>query len=142
MTKNVVGFVEHLLDAQPWVKPFALLKDGYHLHVFLFRWWRVLRKFREMLQIMMRDGLVRFVDKVGNDEADAAADSGTRRHHGDVVGARNEYIHSYDFWFPVVQPLHRFLGRLSMMMGAHCSGPTAMERREATKEKACGFGSS
>ena len=53
-------------------------------------------------------GRVREVDRVGNDEADAAAALGRKRVHHSVSVARGVVVRSCARWYPVVRDLHRF----------------------------------
>ena len=48
------------------------------------------------------------MDRIGNDEADAAADLGRRRVHHAVIYAWGMVNRSCARWYPVVQELHRF----------------------------------
>ena len=51
---------------------------------------------------------VREVDRVGNNEADAAAALGRRRVHHSISVARDVVARSCARWYPVVRDLHRF----------------------------------
>ena len=53
-------------------------------------------------------GRVREVDRVGNNEADAAAALGRERVHHSVSFARGVVAGSCARWYPVVRDLHRF----------------------------------
>ena len=53
-------------------------------------------------------GRVREVDRVGNDEADAAAALGRKRVHHSVSVARGVVARSCAHWYPAVRDLHRF----------------------------------
>ena len=53
-------------------------------------------------------GRVREVDRIGNNEADAAAALGKGRVHHSVAFAREAVTRSCARWYPVVRELHHF----------------------------------
>ena len=57
---------------------------------------------------MVLDGRVREVDRLGNDDADEAADFGRRRVGNPVIDARRNLSGVCGRWYPVLLDLHRF----------------------------------
>ena len=53
-------------------------------------------------------GRVREIDRIGNNEADAAAALGRRRVHHSVAWARRMVTRSCARWYPIVRELHHF----------------------------------
>ena len=53
-------------------------------------------------------GRVREVDRIGNNEADAAADLGRKRVHHSISDARRLVNRACARWFPLVCELHRY----------------------------------
>ena len=64
-------------------------------------------------EAMVRCGMVRELDRVGNDAADEAADFGRRRVDYQVIDARRNYAGLCKCWYPVVRDLHRFFIAIS-----------------------------
>ena len=58
---------------------------------------------------LVAQGRVREIDRIGNNEADAAADLGRKRVHCNIIDARRLVIGACAKWYPVVEDLHRFL---------------------------------
>ena len=89
-------------------------------------------------------GRVRLADKVGNDEADAAADLGRRHQSEMLTDDRRILLKVRNLWYPIVLQLHKFMiavarvpvrhyGRVVlavihlygiMVAGRRCAGPT------------------
>ena len=57
---------------------------------------------------LVAQGRVREVDRIGNNEADAAADLGRKRVHHAISDARRLVNRACARWYPVVRELHRF----------------------------------
>ena len=53
-------------------------------------------------------GRVREVDRIGNNEADAAADMGRRRVHDSITDARRLFNAACAHWYPIVKELQHF----------------------------------
>ena len=112
---NVVRHVSRIIDDGCTGKPFPLVNDGdLLLKVQQFVRWRgpgttAVSKVKghadEGLDAM---GRVREVDRVGNDEADAAAALGRGHVHHSVSFARCVIARSCARWYPVVRELHHF----------------------------------
>ena len=60
------------------------------------------------LKVMRMRDWVREVDRIGNNEADAAADLGRKRVHCHITDARRLVVGACARWYPVVRELHRF----------------------------------
>ena len=57
---------------------------------------------------MVALGWVREIDRVGNNEADAAADIGRRRVHDSITDARRLLNVASARWYPIVKELQHF----------------------------------
>ena len=55
----------------------------------------------------MDQGLVRFEDRLGNAEADTAADLGRRHQPEAVMDARRALLNAREVWYPVIPQQHR-----------------------------------
>ena len=68
---------------------------------------------------MVLDGRVREIDRLGNDAADEAADSGRRRVGDAVFDARRNLCEVCGRWDPVILDLHRFFIAISRAVVNH-----------------------
>ena len=112
---NVVRHVARITSGESAGRPFPLLNDGDLLHRIsqLVRWRgpgntavsKVKGHADEGLVVL---GRVREIDRVGNNEADAAASLGRRRVHHSISVAKDVVSKSCAHWYPVVRDLHRF----------------------------------
>ena len=112
---NVVRHVSRIINDGCTGKPFPLVNDGDHLHkVYQFVRWRgpgntaVSKVKGHADEGLVAFGRVREVDRVGNNEADAAAALGRRRVHHSVSVAGGVVAMSCAHWYPIVRHLHRF----------------------------------
>ena len=112
---NVVRHVSRIINDGCIGKPFPLVNDGDLLHkVYQLVRWRgpgntaVSKVKGHADEGLVALGRVREVDRVGNDEADAAAAIGRKRVHHSVSVARGVVARSCAHWYPVVRDLHRF----------------------------------
>ena len=97
------------------VNPFPLVNDGDLLEKIchLVRWrgpgnTAVSKVKGHADEGLVALGRVRDIDRVGNNEADAAASLGRRRVHHCISSARDVVARSCARWYPVVCDLHRF----------------------------------
>ena len=67
----------------------------------------------------MFGGLVREIDRLGNDAADEAADFGRRRVGDPVIDARRNLSGVCGRWYPVILDLHRFFIAFSRAVVNH-----------------------
>ena len=114
---NVVRHVSRINDDGCTSKPLSLVNDGdLFLRVQQFVRWRglgtsaVSKVKGHADEGLVASGGVREVDRIGNNEADAAAALGRERVHHSVAYARGMVIRSCARWYPVVRELHRFFG--------------------------------
>ena len=112
---NVVRHVSRIIDDGCAGKPFPLVNDGdLLLKVHQFVRWRgpdntaVSKVKGHADEGLVALGRVREVDRVGNNEADAAAALGRGRVHHSVSVARGVVTRSCARWYPVVRELHHF----------------------------------
>ena len=64
-------------------------------------------------------GWVREVDRIGNNEADAAADMGRRRVHDSITDARRLFNAACAHWYPIVKELQHFFVALARTVVNH-----------------------
>ena len=112
---NVVRHVSRIINGESAGRPFPLVNDGDLLQRVcqLVRWRDLVTllflKLRVMLmRVWLPLGRVREVDRVGHNEADAAAALGRRRVHHSISAAKDVVARSCARWYPVVRDLHRF----------------------------------
>ena len=112
---NVFNHVAGIVSGTRTGKPLSLVNDG-----------DLLRKVQQMVRWrgsgstavskvkghadegLVARGRVREVDRIGNNEADAAADLGRKRVHCVISDARRVFNRACTKWYPVVKELHRF----------------------------------
>ena len=112
---NVVRHVSRIINGGCTGKPFPLVNDGdllFKLQQFV-RWRGHGTSAVSEVKSHADEGLValgrvREVDRVGNNEADAAAALGRRRVHHSVAFARRVVTRSCARWYPIVRELHHF----------------------------------
>ena len=73
-------------------------------------------------EALVRAGVVRGLDKLGNDGADEAADFSRRRVPWWVIDARRKFSGVCSRWRPVVLALHRFFIAISWAVVNHDGG--------------------
>ena len=112
---NVVNHVSRIISGRRAGRPFALVNDGdLLLRVQQMVRWRgvgnaaVTKVKGHADEGLVARGRVREVDRIGNNEADAAADLGRKRVHYAVSDARRLVHRACSVWYPVVENLHRF----------------------------------
>ena len=112
---NVVRHVSRIIDGGCTGKPFPLVNDGdLLLKVRQFVSWRgpgstaVSKVKGHADEGLVALGRVREVDRIGNNEADAAAALGRWRVHHSVSFARSVVARSCARWCPIVRELHHF----------------------------------
>ena len=123
---GVVRHIGRLLDGLPPSVPFELATDG-DLLVLIRRMIdlrgsdtvRITKVKGHADEGMVADGLVRMVDRLGNDAADEAADFGRRRVGPAVIDARRNLSGVCSRWYPVVRDLHRFFIAISRAVVNH-----------------------
>ena len=72
-------------------------------------------------------GRVWEVDRIGNNEADAAADLGRRRVHDSITDARRLFISACVHWYPIVKELqHFFVASARTVVNHDDSGSTTL----------------
>ena len=94
--------------------PIELVKDG-DLLLLVDRIWcmsgrgtvRITKVKGHADEVMVLNGGVRDLDRIGTNAADEAADFGRRRVDFPVVDARRDLARACGQWYPVVQDLHR-----------------------------------
>ena len=70
-------------------------------------------------RVMVLDGRVRELDRLGNNTADEAADFGRRRVGNAVIDARRNLSGCCGRWYPVILDLHRFFIAISRAVVNH-----------------------
>ena len=112
---NVVNHVCGILAGRRAGRPFSLVNDGDLLMLVqqIIRWRGFGNAAVTEVKVHADEGLVaqgrvREIDRIGNNEADAAADLGRKRVHCDVSHARRLVRRACSVWYPVVEKLHRF----------------------------------
>ena len=112
---NVVRHVSRIINDGCTGKPFPVVNDGdLLLKVHQFVRWRgpgntaVSKVKGHADEGLVASGRVREVDRVGNNEADAAAALGWERVHHSVSFVRGVVARSCARWYPVVRDLHHF----------------------------------
>ena len=112
---NVVNHMAGLINGRRAGRPFPLVNDGDLLDLAqrILRWRgagtaAVSKVKGHADEDMVARGKVWEVDRIGNNEADAAADLGRKRVHHAVSDARRAFNRACARWYPVVCDLHRF----------------------------------
>ena len=72
--------------------------------------------------MLVRDGGVRELDRLGNNAADEAADFGRWRFEFPVIDARRNFAGVCGPWYPVIRTLHRFIIAFSKAVVNHVGG--------------------
>ena len=113
---NVVNHVSGIIAGRLVGRPLSLVKDGdLLLKVQQMIRWRgsgnaaVTEVKSHADEGLVAQGRVREVDRIGNNEADAAADLGRKRVHCSVSDARRLVNRACACWYPVVQKASSFL---------------------------------
>ena len=129
LVSTILGVVRHvgrLLDGLHGSVPFELVKDGdllllieRMLHLRGLDTVRITKVEGHADEGMVLDGLVREIDRLGNDAADEAADFGRRRVGHAVIDARRDLSGVCGRWYPVLLELHRFFIAISRAVVNH-----------------------
>ena len=92
-------------------------------------------------EIDVQQGRVREEDRLGNTEADTAADLG-RRHQPDLVmDTGRALLKARDHWYPIILQLHRFMVSLSRVAVNHdgrgdsAPDPLVWDQRSERKQR-------
>ena len=117
---NVARSGGRLLDHGCLAKPLPLVKDGdlvaiaqYMIQVRGQDTVRVTKVTWHATEMVVQQGRVREEDRLGNAEADTAADLG-RRHQSELVMNVGRALHNArDHWYPFILQLHRFMVAVS-----------------------------
>ena len=132
---NVARSIGCLLDSDYLSKPLTLVKDG---DLIALARYMIRSRGRETVRVTkvkghaedvdVQQGLVRLMDKQGNDEADHAADLG-RRHQSEVlIDARRRLLGARSLWYPIITDLHRFMIAIARVSVNHDDkGGTALD---------------
>ena len=123
---NVVNHVSSLIDNGWAGRPFPLVNDG-DLLLLVQRMVRsrgrgnthVTKVKGHADEGMVAMGPVREVDRIGNNEADAAADMGRRRVHCSITDARRLVQVACARWYPVVNELQHFFDAVARTVVNH-----------------------
>ena len=75
---------------------------------------------------MVADGRAREIDRVGDNEADAAADMGRRRLHCSITDARRYVNGGCARWYPIVSDLHHLFIAIARTLGEDDHGDTSL----------------
>ena len=113
---NLARTLGRLLDRDCLVKPLLVVKDGDLVALAQFmirtRGWDTVRVSKvkgHATEADVEQGRVRLEDRLGNAEADIAADLG-RRHQSELpMDARRCLLDARTHWYPIMQQLHRFM---------------------------------
>ena len=112
---NVVSHVRSLISDKWSGRPFPLVNDG-DLLCLAQRMVRSRGRGNTLVskvkshadEGLVAMGRVREVDRIGNNEADAAADIGRRRVHDSIKNARRFFNAVCACWYPIVKELQHF----------------------------------
>ena len=74
---------------------------------------RVTKVTGHVTDVDVDQGRVRIDDKLGNAEADTAADVGRRHHTELLIDARRSLLQARTLWYPVIQQMQRFMFAVS-----------------------------
>ena len=123
---GVVRHVGRLLDGRGSSTPLELATGGdllllveRMLHLRGLDTVRITKVKGHADEVMVLDGRVGELDRLGNDAADEAADFSRRRVGNAVVGARRNLSGVCGRWYPVVLDLHRFFIAISTAVVSH-----------------------
>ena len=112
---NVVIHLAGLIAGRHAGRPFPLVNDGDLQDLAQKMIWKRGADTAAVSKVkghadegLVAEGRVRELDRIGNNEADAAADLGRRRVHHVITDARRVYNRACTRWYPVVRDLHRF----------------------------------
>ena len=126
---GVVRHVGRILDGKLSSRPCELLPDGdllvlieRMLHIRGLNTVRISKVKGHADEAMVRAGAFRDLDRLGNNGADEAADSGRRRVPWWVIDAGRNFSGVCSRWRPVVLVLHRFFIAISRAVVNHDGG--------------------
>ena len=112
---NVVNHISGIISGRRAGRPFSLVNDGDLLLLVqqMIRWRgsgnaAVSKVKGHADEGLVAQGSVRDIDRIGNNEADAAADLGRRRVHHSISDARRLVNRACARWYPLVCELHRY----------------------------------
>ena len=113
---DVARSIGRLLDNDCLAKPLSLVKDGDLValvqHVIRTRGRdtvRVTKVKGHANDDDVQHGRVRLLDRLGNVEADIAADLGRRHQTELLIDARRKLLQARTYWYPIMTDLHRFM---------------------------------
>ena len=72
-----------------------------------------------LMKVWLLWAWVREVDRIGNNEADAAADMGRRRVHDSITDARRSFNAACAHWYPIVKELQHFFVAIARTVVNH-----------------------
>ena len=105
-----------MLDKDCLAKPLSLVKDGDLValvqHMIRTRGRHTVRVTKVKGHANDDDvqhGRVRLLDRLGNIEADIAADLGRRHQTELLIDARRKLLQARSYWYPIMADLHRFM---------------------------------
>ena len=126
---NVARTVGRLVDRDCSAEPLPLVKDG---DLVALAQYMIRTRGRETVRVTkvkehtddsdVQQGRVRLEDKLGNAEADAAADLGRRHQSELLIDARRRLLQVRNHWCPVMLRLHRFVIAVAKVAVNHDGG--------------------
>ena len=112
---NVVNHLASLINGRRSGRPFPLVNDGDLLDLAQRLLGRLGTGNAAVSKVkghadegLVAQGRVREIDRIGNNEADAAADLGRKRVHHAITDARRVFNRACSRWYLIVCDLHRF----------------------------------
>ena len=112
---NVAMTIGRLLDRDRLTKPLPLVKDGdlvapaqYMIRTRGRHTVRVTKVTGHATDVDVDQGRVRVEDKLGNAEADTAADVGRRHQTELLIDAWRKLLEVRNHWYPIIMQLHSF----------------------------------
>ena len=130
---NVVRSIGRLLDADCLSKPLSLVKDG---DLVALVQYMIRSRGRDTVRVTkvkghakdaddVQHGRVRLLDRLGNIEADIAADLGRRHQTELLIDARRRLLQARSYWYPIMADLHRFMVAFARVSVNHGKGGMA-----------------
>ena len=113
---NVARSIGRLLDNDCLAKPLSLVKDG---DLVALVQHMIRTRGRDTVRVTkvkghandddVQHGRVRLLDRLGNVEADIAADLGRRHQTELLIDAGRKLLQARSYWYPIMTDLHRFM---------------------------------
>ena len=129
-------------------KPLPLVKDGdlvaiaqYMIQVQGQDTVRVTKVTWHATEMVVQQGRVREEDRLGNAEADTAADLGRRHQSELVMNVGRALLNARDHWYPFILQLHRFMVAVSRVAvnldwrGDSAPDPLVWDQRSKRKQR-------